>query len=75
MSWKISCAGREIQYGGIASQQSSISEERNDGWLYWKSEGLIVLIEGERQHNDTRGKWPYFIHATKEEQAEMIAKC
>ncbi len=75
MSRKISCAGREIQYGGIANQQISISEERNDVWLYWKSEGLIVLIEGERQQNATRGKRPYFIQATKEEQAEMIATC
>jgi len=75
MSWKISCAGREIQYGGLANQRLSISEERNDDWLCWKSEGLIVPFEGERQHNDTRGKWPYFIHATEEEMAEMIALC
>ncbi len=75
MSRKISCAGREIQFGGIASQQSSISEERNDEWPYWKSEGFIVPIEGERQQNDTRGKEPCFIHATEEEQAEMIATC
>jgi hypothetical protein len=57
------------------NQRSSISEERNDGGLYWKSEGFILLFEGERQHNDTRGKEPCFIHATEEEMAEMIASC
>ena len=75
MSRKIRCAGREIQYGGLANQRSSISEERNDDRLYWKSEGRIVLFEGERQHNATRGKWPDFIHATEEERTEMIALC
>jgi len=59
----------------LQNQRLSISEERNDDGLYWKSEGLIVPFEGERQHNDTRGKEPYFIHATEEEMAEMIALC
>ena len=59
----------------LQNQRSSISEERNDDGLHWKSEGFILPFEGERQHNDTRGKEPYFIHATEEEMAEMIAPC
>ena len=59
----------------LQNQRLSISEERNDDGLYWKSEGFILPFEGERQHNDTRGKEPYFIHATEEEMAEMIASC
>jgi len=31
----------------LQSQRSSISEERNDGGLYWKSEGFI-LCAGQR---------------------------
>jgi retron-type reverse transcriptase len=37
----------------LQNQRSSISEERNDGGLCWKSEGFILPFEGERQHNDT----------------------
>ncbi len=59
----------------LQNQRSSIREYRNGDWLYWKSEGFILLFEGERQHNDTRGKEPCFIHATEEEKAEMIALC
>lgn len=47
----------------LQHQRDSISEERNESGPYWKSEGLIVPFEDERQHNDIRGKGPYFVHA------------
>jgi len=47
--------------------------ERNDNWLHWKSEGLIVLIEATRQHNARRGKGPYFVEADREARREVIA--
>ena len=47
--------------------------KRNHRWSYRKSEGDIVPFEGERQHNSTRGKVPYFVHATKELKIKEIA--
>ena len=47
----------------LQHQRDSISEERNESGPYWKSEGFIVPLEDERQHNDIRGKGPYFVHA------------
>ncbi|MCF6363152.1 MAG: acyltransferase [Gammaproteobacteria bacterium] len=40
----------------LQHQRDSISEERNEFGPYWKSEGFIVPLEDERQHNDIRGE-------------------
>jgi len=75
----VACSGRYIVQDGRSNkvvrqnQPYFISEERNKYGLYWKSEGFIVPIENERQQNDIRGKELYFIHATEQWQAEMIA--
>ncbi len=69
MEDKLCRTGDPIWWFFLQNRRSSISEERNDDGLYWKSEGFILLFDGERQHNDTVGKRPCFIHATEEEKA------
>jgi hypothetical protein len=40
-----------------------------------ESEGFIVLLESEGQHNPGRGKGPYFVHATKERRIRGLPCC
>ena len=49
--------------------------QRNRDRLYRESEGFIVPFEGERQHNDTRGKEPCFVHATEEWRIRGLPCC
>ena len=53
MEDKLCRTGDPIRWFFLQSQRLFISEERNDIGLYWKSEGLLVPLEGERQHNNT----------------------
>jgi len=47
------------------NQRYSISEERNEYWLCWKSEGFIISFEIARQHNAIVEKEHYFVQAIK----------
>ena len=54
--------------------QLTCIRRRNHVGLYRESEGFIVPIEGEGQHNLARGKEPYFVRATEEWKAMEIAE-
>ena len=61
-------AEREARCSGRAELSTKLyktSVEKGIGLLR-DSEGRIVPIEGLGQHNPTRGKGPYFVHATNE---------
>ena len=53
----------------------SYKEIRNRHRPYRESEGFILPFEGERQHNDTRGKEPCFVHATEEPRVRGLPLC
>jgi hypothetical protein len=40
-----------------------------------ESEGFIVLLEIEGQHNPGRGKGPYFVRATEERRIRGLPSC
>lgn len=48
---------------------------RKRSGLYRESEGFIVLLEAEGQHNPGRGKEPCFIHATEEWKERGLPCC
>jgi len=49
--------------------------KRKRSGLERESEGFIVPIESEGQHNPGRGKEPYFVHATKELRIRGLPLC
>jgi hypothetical protein len=49
--------------------------KRNHVGLYRESEGFIVPLEGEGQHNPAQGKEPYFVHATNEWKMVRLQRC
>ena len=40
--------------------------------LYWESEGFIVPIEAEGQHNPGQEKGPYFVYVTNERRIRRL---
>ena len=57
----------ETRCGGVrGTPTEAYKETRNRYGLQRESEGFIVPFEGTGQHNPTRGKEPYFVHATNE---------
>jgi hypothetical protein len=74
----MACRGRLCVQDGrsvavVAEPTAFYKRKRKKGGLQRNSEGLIVPIEDERQQNDIRGKWPYFVEAARENLSEMIA--
>ena len=66
MFWRIHCPVLEIHSRRWGGHRPSGIRQRKPGGLRWKSEGFIVPLEGEGQHNPPRGKEPYFVHASNE---------
>lgn len=67
----MACSGRLCVQDGrsvavVAEPTDFYKRKRNKAWLQRNSEGLIVPFEDERQQNDIRGKWPYFVDADSE---------
>ena len=66
MWWQRHRAGREAHGGaGAELATEAYKGNRNRQGLSWESEGCIVPIEGEGQHNLARGKGPYFVHVLR----------
>jgi hypothetical protein len=72
---KIGCPVLESQSGGRGGRRPSCIRQRKHAGPGWKSEGSIVLIEAEGQHNPRRGKGPCFVHATKGRRIEGLPCC
>ena len=67
------CGGRDtVQDGrptaGLTQSQQPLRIRRSEiaGGCRRESEGFIVPLEGEGQHNPARGKGPYFVHVSDE---------
>jgi len=66
-------AVRETQCGyGEGPLTDGYKDIRNSMGLYWESEGFIVPIEAEGQHNPGQGKGPYFVHVTNERRIRRL---
>jgi hypothetical protein len=65
MFLKMGCPVLEIQPRGRGGRRAACIRQRKHVALGWKSEGRIVLLEVEGQHNPHRGKAPCFVHATE----------
>ena len=63
---KIDCPVLETRLGRWGDHQPLRIRKRNRTGPMRESEGFIVPIEIEGQHNPDRGKGPYFVHATEE---------
>jgi len=66
MFLKIDCPVLEIRPGRWGGQHPLGIRQRKRSGPWRKSEGFIVPLEAEGQHNPGRGKGPYFVHATEE---------
>jgi len=65
MFWKTDCPVLEIHPRGRGGRRLACIRRRKHAGLGWKSEGFIVPLEAEGQHNPCRGKGPCFVHATE----------
>jgi hypothetical protein len=59
----------------IESHKRVCIRERNHTGLYRKSEGFIVPYEEHGQHNQLRGKEPYFVNAFNERNVRRLQWC
>jgi hypothetical protein len=76
MWWKRHRAGREAHGGaGVEPATEAYKGNRRRRGLSWESEGFIVPIEGEGQHNPARGKGPYFVHVSNEWRIRGLPSC
>lgn len=77
----IACSGRESTQCWrsdavlIESHKQECIRQRNHSLLYRKSEGFIVPLEEHGQHNQFRGKGPYFVNAFKERNVRRLQWC
>lgn len=75
MFLKMGCPVLEIQFGWRGDRRPVCIRKRKHPGLDWKSEGFIVLIEAEGQHNPRRGKGPCFVRATEGRRIRGLQKC
>jgi hypothetical protein len=75
MFLKINCPGLETRFGRWGGHRPwRIRQRKRDG-LKRESEGFIVPIETEGQHNPGRGKGPCFVRATEERRIRGLPWC
>ena len=66
----------ETRYSGAGGAPTEAYKgDRNRQGLYRESEGLIVPFEVLGQHNPSRGKEPYFVHAIEEWRMRGLRLC
>jgi hypothetical protein len=66
MLWKIYCPMLETLLGRWGDHPPLRIRQRKRNGLKGESEGFIVPLAVQGQHNPGRGKEPCFVHATKE---------
>ena len=77
----VACSGRQSiqcwRSNTVTAGKSQLVciRQRNPTGLYWKSEGFIVPIEEQGQHNPFRGKGPYFVNAFELVEVLLARDC
>ena len=66
MFWKTYSPVLETRFWGWGGHRPMCIRPRNHSGPERESEGFIVPLEAEGQHNPGRGKEPCFVHATEE---------
>ena len=65
MLWKTDCPVLETRFRGWGGHRPLRIRKRKRSGLERESEGFIVPLAGQGQHNPVRGKEPCFVHATE----------
>jgi hypothetical protein len=72
MLWKTYCPMLETRLRGWGDRRPLRIRQRKRNGSKRESEGFIVPLAGQRQHNSDRGKEPCFVHATKEQKVRGL---
>ena len=75
MLWKIYCSVLETRCAGWGDHRLPRIRKRKRGSPERESEGFILLLEIEGQHNPGRGKEPCFVRATEERRIRGLPCC
>ena len=75
MLWKIYCPVLETRCAGWGDHRLLRIRQRKRSRAPRESEGFIVLLEANGQHNRGRGKEPCFVRATEEPRIEGLHSC
>ena len=75
MLWKIYCPVLETRSAGWGDHRLPRIRKRKRGSPERESEGFILLLEIEGQHNPGRGKGPCFVRATEERRIRGLPLC
>jgi hypothetical protein len=75
MLWKMHCPVLETRCAGCGEHQRGRIRRRKRARPQRESEGFVVLLESEGQHNPGRGKGPCFVRATEERRIRGLRRC